>query len=506
MRWESLTVRTDEAGMLPLGLPDAVVRTFDTPSFAGMTFYEIRAKSIISRVPAASRMFFEWTINPYRGCSHACVYCLAPETPVLLADGSERPIADLRVGDAIVGTEADGVNRVYRTTQVLAAWSTVKPAYRVTLDDGTELVASADHRFLSDRGWRHVAAPHGESLGPGDKVVGVGQLGPVGAGPDGLRSVVAVEALGQRLRLCDITTGTGDFIAAGVVSHNCFARNTHTYLDLDAGRDFDSKVIVKVNAPDLLRRELAAPRWTGAHIAMGTNVDCYQRAEGRYQLMRGIIAALRDYANPFSILTKGTLITRDLDLLAQAAEVTNVDISFSIGFLDEALWRAVEPGTPSPRRRLDAVRQFADAGFAPTVLIAPILPGLTDTDESIDATVAAVTEAGAASAVPILLHLRPGAREWYIEWLNRTHPQLADRYRAIYGRGSYAPKAYQKEIGERVAEAVRRHGLGRRAGVSSEASAIEHDRRNDDAYHRRVDRPSAPAARPAPPPEQLTLI
>jgi hypothetical protein len=200
MRWDSLTIRSDDAGTLPLGLPEAVVRTFDTPGFAGMTFYEIRAKSIISRVPAASRVPFEWTINPYRGCSHACVYCLSPETPVLLADGSERPIADLRVGDAIVGTQADGVNRLYRTTRVLAAWSTVKPAYRVTLDDGTELVASADHRLLSDRGGRHVAAGPGESLDPGDKLVGVGQSG--AAGPDGLRSVVAVEALGQRLRRC----------------------------------------------------------------------------------------------------------------------------------------------------------------------------------------------------------------------------------------------------------------------------------------------------------------
>src|SRR4029453_15868700 len=130
--------------------------------------------------------------------------------------------------------------------------------------------------------------------------------------------------------------------------------------------------------PDLLRRELAAPRWGGHHIAMGTNVDCYQRAEGRYGLMRGIIAALRDRANPFSILTKGTLVTRDLDLLRQAAEVTQVGVSFSVGSVDEAVWRSVEPGTPSPRRRLDAVRRFADAGFAVHVLMAPILPGITD--------------------------------------------------------------------------------------------------------------------------------
>src|SRR5688572_17967350 len=193
MRWSNLAIQEPPAGALPMVLPDAVVRTFDTPGFAGITFYEIRAKSIISRVPTASQVPFDWTINPYRGCSHACRYC--------------------------------------------------------------------------------------------------------------------------------------------------FARNTHTYLDLDAGHDFDSKVVVKVNAAELLRRELAARSWAGGHIAMGTNVDCYQRAEGRYRLMRGIIEALRDRANPFSILTKGTLITRDIDLLGQAAGVTSVGISFSVGFIDEAMWR-----------------------------------------------------------------------------------------------------------------------------------------------------------------------
>ena len=224
-----------------------------------------------------------------------------------------------------------------------------------------------------------------------------------------------------------------------MVSHNCFARHTHTYLDLDAGHDFDTKIVVKVNAGELIRRELAAPRWSGAPIAMGTNVDVYQRAEGRYRLMPEILAALRDHANPFSILTKGTLILRDLDLLRQAAEVTRVGLAFSVGFVDETIWRAVEPGTPSPRRRLDAVRRLTDAGFAVGVLMAPILPGLTDTDESIDETVAAIAAAGAASVTPLPLHLRPGAREWYAAWLTRTHPALAPRYRELYGNGSYLP-------------------------------------------------------------------
>src|SRR6201999_1080659 len=190
--------------------------------------------------------------------------------------------------------------------------------------------------------------------------------------------VASVEPLGLDLPMYDITTGTGDFIANGVVSHNCFARNTHTYLDLDAGRDFDTKVVVKVNAPELVRAKMASPRWAGEHIAMGTNVDPYQRAEVRYQLMRGIITALRDAANPFSILTKGTLILRDLDLLTEAAQVTDVGLNVSAGFVDKELWRPLEPGTPSPERRLDACATLTAAGLRCGVLMGPIVPFLSD--------------------------------------------------------------------------------------------------------------------------------
>ncbi|MGI5213252.1 Rv2578c family radical SAM protein [Plantactinospora sp. CA-290183] len=488
MRWANLSSAPPGNGTpegaapaappLPLALPDAVVRTFDTPGFAGMTFYEVQAKSIINRVPGASRVPFEWTINPYRGCSHACSYCLAGDTAVLLADGRTRPLAELRIGDEIYGTAEQGNHRRHVRTRVLAHWSTVKPAYRLVLADGTELTASGDHRFLTPRGWKHVtAAPPGEPPRPyltsADSLVGTGRPGDAridggGGGIDGtvlasrdaLR-VRAIEPLGRTETLYDITTGTGDFIANGVVSHNCFARNTHTYLDLDAGRDFDSKVIVKVNAGELVRRELSAPKWRGEHIAMGTNVDCYQRAEGRYQLMPPILTALRDFANPFSILTKGTLILRDLPLLRQAAEVTRVSLSMSVGFVDEAMWRSVESGTPSPRRRLDAVRELTDAGFAVGVLMAPILPGLTDTDESIEATVAAIAAAGAVSVTPLPLHLRPGAREWYATWLKREFPELVPRYRALFRGGAYLPQAYQREVTARVRIAARRHGLVR---------------------------------------------
>ncbi|HZN43086.1 MAG TPA: radical SAM protein, partial [Actinomycetota bacterium] len=161
----------------------------------------------------------------------------------------------------------------------------------------------------------------------------------------------------------------------------CFARPTHTFLEMNAGRDFETKIVVKVNAPEVLRRELAAKRWKGEHIAMGTNTDPYQRVEGRYRLMRGIIEALIAYRNPFSILTKGTLILRDLDLLRRAAEVTSVAAAFSIGTLDEDVWRESEPGTPHPKARVEAVRALTEAGIPTGVLMAPVLPGLSDRPE-----------------------------------------------------------------------------------------------------------------------------
>jgi len=458
-----------------------------------MVFYEINAKSIINRVASGSQVPFGWTINPYRGCSHSCVYCLAGETPILMADGLTKPLSEVKVGDRVYGTEVRGRYRRYVLTDVLAHWQTVKPAIRIRLEDGTTLVASPDHRFLTDRGWKYVT---GTAPGPGQRPYMTVRNRLLGFGAAELRDsapirssarlqITAIEPLGVEMPMFDITTGTGDFIADGVVSHNCFARNTHTYLDFDSGRDFDTQVVVKVNAGAVLRRELAARRWGGHHIAMGTNVDVYQRAEGRYRLMPDIIKALRDFANPFSILTKGTLILRDLDLLREAAAVTDVGISFSVGFVDEAVWRAVEPGTPSPSRRLDAVHTLTEAGFDVGVLMAPILPGLTDTEESIDATVRAIAEAGAASVTPLPLHLRTGAREWYLAWLAREHPSLRARYAELYRAGAYLPTAEQRTITARVRIAARHYGIGT-SGARAARELPEH---------------------PAPPAdEQLTLL
>jgi DNA repair photolyase len=208
-----------------------------------------------------------------------------------------------------------------------------------------------------------------------------------------------------------------------------------------------------VNAPEVLRRELAAKRWKGEHIAMGTNTDPYQRAEGRYKLMRGILEALVDHRNPFSILTKGTLILRDLDLLERGAEHAHVSAAFSIGTLDEAVWRETEPGTPHPRARIEAIRTLTEAGIPAGVLMAPILPGLSDRPEQLRDVVEAAIDAGATHVSPILLHLRPGVREEYLPWLEEHHPDLVTRYLEMY-RHPYGPKTDREALSRRVSALV----------------------------------------------------
>jgi DNA repair photolyase len=439
VRWDNLTIEEDERTRLPGYAKPAVVRHFDAPEALETRFYEVHAKSALNRVPAASRMPFRWTINPYRGCSHACVYCLGADTPILLPGGGTRPISQLRPGDAIVGTDGVGPARRQAPTTVLAHWSTTKAAYLVVLDDGTELVASGDHRLLTPDGWRHVRA-----MGSATRLVRLE--------PAATPRIASIDRLPGEQELFDITTGTGDFIAAGVVSHNCFARPTHTYLGLDAGRDFEREIVVKVNAPEVLRRELARPSWRGEHVAMGTNTDPYQWVEGRYRLMRGIWEALRDARNPCSILTKSPLVLRDLDLLCELAEVTGVSASFSVPTLDEGAWRETEPHTPSPRARLDAVARLNAAGIPTGILVAPLMPGINDDPAQVDAILRAAQEAGATSVGGIGLHLRGEVREVFMGWLRDARPDLVPRYEQLYARGAYAPKAER----ERLAGLIRR--------------------------------------------------
>ena len=232
----------------------------------------------------------------------------------------------------------------------------------------------------------------------------------------------------------------------------CFARSTHTYMDMDAGRDFETKIVVKVNAPEVLRGQLRSKRWKGEHIAMGTATDPYQRAEGRYKLMRGILQALIDYRNPFSILTKGTLMLRDLDLLLEAAEVTDVSTAYSIATFDEGAWRKAEPGTPHPRKRMEAVKKLNEAGIPCGVMVAAVLPGINDGVDQLKEVVHAAVDAGATHVTPILLHLRPKVKEVYMEWLGENYPHLVDRYEAMYGRSAYASNAQREQLSRQVGE------------------------------------------------------
>jgi len=326
VRWQGQAIAADSEATLPgLAKMSTFIRSVRTPEFAGLTFHEIAAKSALNNVGKSRSMPYMWTINPYRGCSHACVYC--------------------------------------------------------------------------------------------------------------------------------------------------FARSTHEYLELDTGRGFDTQVIVKVNVAEVLRAELARPSWKRDRVVLGSNTDPYQRAEGRYQLMPGIIEALADSGTPFSVLTKGTLLRRDLPLLQEAAQRVKVSIAMSIAVFDEELQQAVEPGTPSTSARLATVRAARDAGFDVKVFMMPILPFLTDSNKHLDAALARVKAAGASSVMYSALHLRPGVKEWFAQWLHAHHPHMVSRYRDLYGDRAYAPRAYRAQLAARIRPLLRKHGLEWRRGEVSEREA-----------------------------------
>ncbi|HEX3432585.1 MAG TPA: radical SAM protein [Solirubrobacteraceae bacterium] len=312
VRWSNLTLNEEEQRRLPGYRDEAIVRRFEAPEALQTRFYEVRARSVLNRVPKQSRMPFRWTINPYRGCSHACVYC--------------------------------------------------------------------------------------------------------------------------------------------------FARPTHKYLDFDAGRDFEREIVVKVNAPEVLRSELARASWKREHVALGTNTDPYQWVEGRYKLMRGIWEALRDAANPCSVLTKSPLLLRDLDLMLQIAQRTSFTACLSIPTLDEKAWRATEPHTPNPRARLEAVAELNRAGIPTGVLIAPLMPGINDSPDQVGELLDLVDKAGATSVGGVALHLRGEVRQVFMGWLSEKRPDLVDRYERLYARGAYAPTEERK----RLSRLVKRRGDSRR--------------------------------------------
>lgn len=241
----------------------------------------------------------------------------------------------------------------------------------------------------------------------------------------------------------------------------CFARSTHEYLDLDAGADFDGQIVAKVNVADVLAGELVRPSWRREPVALGTNTDPYQRVEGRYRLMPGIIAALAASGTPLSILTKGGLIRRDVPLLVEARERVPVEVAMTIDLVDADLAASLESGAPSTAARLATVRALADAGLAPTVFVMPVLPHLSDSAWHLDELLGRIAAAGAAGVAWSALHLRPGAREWFFAWLERERPDLLPRYRALYRGSAYAPGDYRAALAARIRPLLRRHGLDR---------------------------------------------
>ncbi|GBE65950.1 hypothetical protein MFM001_24120 [Mycobacterium sp. MFM001] len=240
----------------------------------------------------------------------------------------------------------------------------------------------------------------------------------------------------------------------------CFARPSHEYLELNCGNDFDTQIVVKTNVVDVLRRELHRKSWRRETVALGTNTDPYQRAEGRYALMPGIIGALADSGTPLSILTKGTLLRRDLPLIAGAAAQVPVRVAISLAVGDPELHRDVEPGTPSPQARLGLITAIRDAGLDCHVMVAPVLPHLTDSVEHLDDLLGQTAAAGATGVTVMGLHLRGSTRGWFMSWLARTHPELVARYRELYRRGAYLPPHYRDELQARAAPLIAKYRLG----------------------------------------------
>jgi len=238
----------------------------------------------------------------------------------------------------------------------------------------------------------------------------------------------------------------------------CFARGTHQHLGYDSGRDFESRVIVKVNAAEMLRQDLGRPSWQRELIAVGTACDPYQAAELKYSLTHRILRVLRDYANPASIVTKSPLIVRDADVLESLGREAELTVSFSIATLDEEVWKRIEPGTAKPQKRLDAMRLLSERGIRCGVLLAPVLPGLTDAPEDLERVIEAAREHGASFVHDNVLYLKPGTKEWFMPFLREAYPHLSERY-AKYYRGAYAPKTYTQDVHRTIGNLRRKYDL-----------------------------------------------
>jgi DNA repair photolyase len=245
----------------------------------------------------------------------------------------------------------------------------------------------------------------------------------------------------------------------------CYVRAFERRADRPSDDRYGTSIRVKVNVADVLRRELARPSWQREHVAIGAATDPYQPAEGRYRLTRACIGVLGEAATPFSIITRGPMIVRDVDMLVAAAKRAAVSVTFSVPTLDEEIWRKTEPSTAPPWQRLRALRTLVDAGIEVGVGLAPILPGISDRPELLADVVRAAREAGATGVWANLLFLRPGTREHFLEHVARDWPELLPEYERLYAHSAYLGGEHVKPVKERVAELAREHGIADRRRV-----------------------------------------
>ncbi len=241
----------------------------------------------------------------------------------------------------------------------------------------------------------------------------------------------------------------------------CFARSTHTYLDMDAGRDFEREIVVKVNVPELLRAELRRPSWKRELVALGTNTDPYQWVEGRYRMMPEILAALEAAETPVSVLTKSPLVMRDVEIFERMAKKLPVSVNLSVPTLDEEAWRATEPHTPSPAARLDAVAELRARGIDSGVLIAPLMPGINDHPDQVRPIVESAKAANATFLGTAALHLRGEVKDVFLGWLEAKRPDLLPKYEQLYGNRAYMRPEQRKH----ATRGVRGWGKSSRRGA-----------------------------------------
>ena len=433
---------------------------------------------------------FDASVNPYRGCEHGCVYCLAPETPVLHGDLVWRPLGEASEGDVLVGFDehpTPGRTRRLRPAVVEGVWWSRKPTWRL-VTARAELVATAEHRWLRARSRRWTRT---EELVPGQQLRWIidakrahddceDATGPSpvhGAFRGDPDPVVAIERTGIR-DVVDIQTSTGTFFAAGLATHNCYARPTHEYLGFSAGLDFETRILVKEDAPELLRRTLASPRFEPRVIALSGVTDPYQPVEQRLGLTRRCLEVLAEFRNPTAIVTKSRLVARDADVLGELARHEAVSVHVSVTSLDPELHRRMEPRASSPRLRLEAIEALARAGIPVGAMVGPVIPGLTD--HEIPGILAAAAGAGASFASWILLRLPFGVAPLFEAWLERHYPErkgkVLHRIQEVrsgrlndprFGSRMRGEGLYAEQIESLFALAARRAGLARRGPTLS---------------------------------------